>query len=431
MPYHLTLQFSKWRVKLILAAAALGFIASVIYYTQYLADQIINREKSIVEFFADLVQQYGNSNNSTFGSDISDDAFSDDTGMDFSYYLDKILPAITFPMIITDAEGQPIPDSYDMIDDTTYYDYIRNIDIDKTMNGVQQKEYLLGLIEDMGNKYSPLEIVIQPENFVLNKVYFTHSDLVDQLRNFPIIAIIVVVLFILIGYFAFSSFRNNEETKVWVGMSKEAAHQLGTPLSSILAWIEILRLNKNEPNYIEDTLTEIEKDIGRLNKIATRFSKIGSEPEISRIDIVEILKKVIDYIEKRLPHLARKVDIKHNLPGHPVYVNINIELFEWVIENLLKNAAESIDTMEGIVEIYLLEKDKLIINIKDNGKGMTQATKRQIFYPGFTTKKRGWGLGLSLTKRIIEEYHKGKIYVKDSSPGKGTTFTIELPKINS
>ncbi len=284
----------------------------------------------------------------------------------------------------------------------------------------------MDMLDDMSSNYKP--IVVEDEGVVLSKFYFTHSALIDRLQLFPLIEIVVIATFIIFGYIAFSNIRKSEESKVWVGMAKEAAHQLGTPLSSLLAWIEIMKYNKDNPKAISETLSEMENDVNRLNMIATRFSKIGSIPELTRQNLNEQIEKVSLYFEKRLPHLGRKVKIVRDFDKE-YFADINPELFAWVIENLLKNAAEALDIDEGIVAFSIKEtsKNKIIISVKDNGKGMNSSQRRQVFLPGFTTKKRGWGLGLNLSKRIVEDYHKGRIYIKDTAPGKGTVFNIELP----
>jgi signal transduction histidine kinase len=279
----------------------------------------------------------------------------------------------------------------------------------------------------MNESYPPL-LISDTSGKILQKIYYTHSSLIYNLKWFPFIEILIVVTFVLVGYLAFSNIRRSEESKVWVGMAKEAAHQLGTPLSSMLAWLEILKYSKGNPDSIEETISEMENDISRLNMIATRFSKIGSTPEKREENISESIEKVCGYFEKRLPHLGKRVEIIRNIDQN-VFGDINFELFGWVIENLLKNAAEAIESKHGRVEITLtkIPRKYILISVSDNGKGMTKQQKRQIFHPGFTTKKRGWGLGLSLCKRIVEEYHKGKIYVKETVQGKGTTFFIEIP----
>ena len=231
----------------------------------------------------------------------------------------------------------------------------------------------------------------------------------------PYLEVGIVAIFIVLGYLSFSNIRKAEETKVWVGMAKEAAHQLGTPLSSMLGWIEILKMSSDDPDAVEDTLEEMGNDVERLNVIANRFSKIGSEPKLSRQAVGNIIESACQYFEKRLPHLGKRVEINRNLDFN-VNSYINNDLFVWVIENLLKNAVEAIEDPRGYVNVkmqYIPRSNKIFITVEDSGKGMGAQLKRQVFNPGFTTKKRGWGLGLSLAKRIIEEYHGGKIYVKD------------------
>jgi len=241
---------------------------------------------------------------------------------------------------------------------------------------------------------------------------------------------LTVMTIIGIGYIAFSSAKDSEQSRIWVGMAREAAHQLGTPISSLLAWIELLKLNKSYPEMIENVSSEIENDVERLNIIATRFSKIGSLPDIKPTNIAEKINEVCNYYEKRLPNLARKVTINRKYEN-PLIINANEILIGWVFENLIKNAFEAMDGKNDEITIYSnrLSNKKLQILVKDTGKGMNAKLKLQIFEPGFTTKKRGWGIGLNLVKRIIEEYHLGKIYVKESAPNKGTTFAIELPII--
>jgi signal transduction histidine kinase len=333
--------------------------------------------------------------------------------------INQIVPMITFPVIITDAKDEPsLPYEY----------YTLNIKLDSSLKPSQQLIQLKQMIQKMKGEYEPR--IIKDKGLVIAKFYFSHSPLIDRLKIFPLLEIFIIAVFILIGYIAFSNIRRSEESKVWVGMAKEAAHQLGTPLSSLLAWIEILKFNDNDPKSFNDTLEEMENDINRLNMIATRFSKIGSQPELHKENLNELIENVCGYFEKRLPHLGRKVEIVRTYSTN-IITKINPELFAWVIENLIKNSAEAIENKNGKIKIDVIKtKSKIIINFNDNGKGMSLQQRRQAFYPGFTTKKRGWGLGLSLCKRIVVEYHKGKIYIKDTSPSKGTTFTVELPHKN-
>jgi len=393
---------SKWQIKILLLFVGLVIVTTAVIFTNVIVEELINREKKSMQLYTELYKNWADPE-----SEVTE----------FEILIERIVPMITFPMIITDENNEPYE---------PFEDYTLNIDIDTSLSSSEQKAILVEMLKDMSDNYDP--IIVESDNFVLAKFHFTHSALIDRLQLFPLIEIIVIATFIIIGYLAFSNIRKSEESKVWVGMAKEAAHQLGTPLSSLLAWIEIIRYNNDDPQAITDTLNEMENDIGRLNMIATRFSKIGSLPVLTFENINSEIEKVAVYFEKRLPHIGRKVTIVRDF-DEEYHANINPELFAWVIENLLKNAAESIGISDGIVKFTLSStgKNKVTISVSDNGKGMTAGQRRQVFLPGFTTKKRGWGLGLNLSKRIVEDYHKGKIYIKDTAIGKGTTFNIEIP----
>jgi Histidine kinase-, DNA gyrase B-, and HSP90-like ATPase len=398
---------SKWKIKFFFVLIALSIVVSVILYTQMLVDELIEREQQAITVYTKIFSRITQ---------------AEDNNVDeYFFFIETVTPTITFPIIIADENDQPIED---------YEAFTRNVDLDFSLPYDQQKILLTEMIVEMGQSYPPI-LLNDNDGNVVQKFYYTNSNLINKLRFFPYIEIAILATFIFIGYAAFSFIRKNEETKVWVGMAKEAAHQLGTPLSSLLAWIEILKYSKDEPEAILDTVGEMESDIAKLNTIATRFSKIGSKPEQKILELSEEIEKVCLYFEKRLPHLGRRVELVRKL-DFKSKAAINNELFQWVIENLLKNAAESIEIKEGKVEITVFtDKKKVRIQIKDNGKGMTNKLKRQVFFPGFTTKRRGWGLGLSLCKRIIEQYHNGKIYIKESQVGVGTTFMIELPRVNN
>lgn len=255
-------------------------------------------------------------------------------------------------------------------------------------------------------------------------VCYDESMMLKRLAIYPYIQLGVVVLFVMISIFALFSAMRSEQNKLWVGLSKETAHQLGTPISSLMAWIEVMR-----ESYPDDVLIpEMEKDIRRLELVAERFSKIGSVPEPKAADILEVLGRVLEYMDKRV---SSKVVIRSHFPEHPVVVEIIPSLFEWVAENLCKNA---VDAMGGSGRIDVCVEDDgdcVYVEVRDTGKGIAKSNFNTVFKPGFTTKTRGWGLGLSLAKRIVEEYHGGKIYVKDSVIGQGTTFCIELPRENA
>jgi len=252
-------------------------------------------------------------------------------------------------------------------------------------------------------------------------IYYKDSALLYRLRYYPVYQLGFIGLFMFIAYFMFSASRRSEQNKVWAGMAKETAHQIGTPLSSLMAWTELLK----EKEGTEQMVTEMEKDIKRLETITERFSKIGSKSELQKRDIVSLVSQSIEYLKARMP-VNTEFDIQ--VPGKEIIIPLNSVLFEWVIENLITNA---VDAMKGKGKISVSiteEENKIVINISDTGDGIDRSIIKNIFKPGVTSKKRGWGLGLSLSKRIIEEYHKGSIFVMKSEKGKGTTFTIRLPK---
>ncbi|MCB0503196.1 MAG: HAMP domain-containing histidine kinase [Bacteroidetes bacterium] len=297
--------------------------------------------------------------------------------------------------------------------------YHNNLDTTKVSN----PKYL----EKQVKRFSKLNQVIelnfdQSENHYL---YYGDSDLLRKVKLYPFFQLGLIGLFILISYIAFNASKRAEQNRVWVGMAKETAHQLGTPLSSIAAWIEIL---KDKWRDEEDTsiLNDLDKDVQRLELVADRFSKIGSPPKLTDEALQPLVKKVVEYISKRA---SSKVVISlEDTTADELHVSMNLSLMDWVLENLLKNALDAIEDV-GKIEVVIKEKNELaVIEITDSGKGIPKSKHHTIFEPGFSTKKRGWGIGLTLVKRIVEQYHSGRIYVKQSVPGKGTTFRIELSK---
>ena len=318
---------------------------------------------------------------------------------------DKIIKSNTsIPMILVDEDGNIGANSY------------LNLDTIKAKN----PEYLKAQLEIMKEQNNPIEIT-----FAKNRkqfIYYRNSDLLNKLSYYPLTLILILALFLSLIYMMFTSSKIAEQNKLWTGMAKETDHQIGTPLSSLLGWIAILKMENIDKKYIN----EIEKDVHRLNTIANRFSKIGSLPKLKRMDLISVTKNAYEYLEYRS---SKQISFKFISDEKELFCNINEELYEWVIENLIKNA---IDAMLGKGELILSvasDNNKIIINISDTGKGMVKSQFRKIFNPGFTTKKRGWGLGLSLSKRIIEDYHTGKILVKNSEINKGTTFQIILDKV--
>lgn len=319
---------------------------------------------------------------------------------------DKIIKSNTnIPMILVDENGNIGANSY------------LNLDPVKA----KDPAFLLKQLEIMKEQNSPIEI-----NFAKNRtqyIYYRNSDLLNKLSYYPLALILILTLFLTVIYMMFTSSKVAEQNKLWTGMAKETAHQIGTPLSSLLGWIAILKMENADDKYVD----EIEKDVHRLNTIANRFSKIGSLPTLEKLDIIAVTKNAYEYLEYRS---SKQISFSFNTSETNLYSTINDELYSWVIENLIKNA---IDAMLGKGELAVAitaDAKKIKIDITDTGKGMAKSQFKKIFKPGFTTKKRGWGLGLSLSKRIIEDYHKGKIVVKNSEINKGTTFQIVLDKIS-
>jgi signal transduction histidine kinase len=265
---------------------------------------------------------------------------------------------------------------------------------------------------------SPMKIDLK--NGKSNYIFYKESTILMKLTVYPYIQLTVIVIFIIISYLAFSFSRRAEQNKVWLGLSRETAHQLGTPTSSLLAWVELLK----ETNKDSSLISELEKDVLRLNIITERFSKIGSIPKLEPMDLYSVLKESVEYMKNRVPV---SISLYIAVPEKPIIVSINNHLFGWVLENLIKNAIDAV-VDKGLIDIKISTHQKIVnIDIFDNGKGISKGNFKRIFRPGFTTKLRGWGLGLSLTKRIIEEYHHGKIFVLHSELNRGTTFRITLP----
>jgi hypothetical protein len=320
-----------------------------------------------------------------------------------SFISEIVLNSATVPVIFTDESKQKVLD-------------FGNLDAEK----IKDTSFVRTTIESMALQNPPIEIDLG--NNQKNYIFYYNSFLLTQLKYYPFIQFAIVGLFLLIAYILFSTSRKAEQNQVWVGMAKETAHQLGTPLSSLIAWMELLQ-NKNIDPMLLD---EMKKDVKRLETITERFSKIGSVPSLENVQLAVVLDNVINYLQARV---SNKVKITLDT-GNAKEINVplNVSLFEWVIENLCKNAVDAMDG-EGFIHIQLTDLTQYVyIDVSDTGKGIPKSKFKTVFQPGYTTKQRGWGLGLSLVKRIIEDYHKGKIFVKRSEAGKGTTFRIVLNK---
>ena len=376
-----------WKTYLII----IGILVLVIsmLYTTFLATKLKEGEEKSVQLYARAIEDL------TKASDVTND-ISLQLTQDFK-----------IPAILTDNKDNII----------TAVNFSDELNEDTLFLKDQLKEI-------KSNGYKPIDI---KDEFVNQKVYYKNSRLYTYLTYFPYIQLLLLSVFIGMGYLGISAARKSEQNRLWVGMAKETAHQLGTPISAIIAWIEHLKvMAEDDPDQME-VLSELNNDVQKLERVADRFSKIGSIPVLTQNDVYQLLENTRIYMGKRAP---RKVEFV--FPQFPndqlIKISVNAPLFDWVLENLIRNA---LDAMEGKgvigAEVYE-DPNNVFIDISDTGKGMTSKQAGNIFKPGFTTKARGWGLGLSLSKRIIEEYHGGKIFVKKTSPGKGTTFTIRLPK---
>ncbi|MDG1742964.1 MAG: HAMP domain-containing sensor histidine kinase [Polaribacter sp.] len=328
------------------------------------------------------------------------------TNIDLNANVDLPLKVIesnsNIPMILVNEKGT--------------IEYFQNLDSLKSLN----PKYLANQLAKMKSENEPIKVSYNGKN--IQFIYYRNSDLLNKLTYYPVALIFILLLFLSVIYMFYNANKVAETNKLWTGMAKETAHQIGTPLSSLLGWIAILKMEKIEDKYVE----EIENDVSRLNTIANRFSKIGSMPELKKENIVAQTKQAFDYLESRS---SKQISFEFRSVNNEIYTNINKELFGWVIENLIKN---SMDAMLGKGHLLLTIENpskKVKITISDTGKGIPKKLYKQIFKPGFTTKKRGWGLGLSLSKRIIEDYHKGSVFVHKSEIDKGTSFQILLDLI--
>ena len=374
-----------WKLALLFFAVIIGLFS--LLYTQNLVNSLKSEEKKKVELWAKAERQLINSPDNN-------------QNQDFLYSI--IENNSTVPVILTDGA--------DSIISSMNFDSIK----------IKDDRLIKKELSRMKEKTKP--IIIDIGRGQINRIYYRESTILRKLTYFPYVQLSVIILFILVSYIAFSSSRKAEQNQVWVGMSKETAHQLGTPTSSLAGWIEILQLKHPEISITE----ELSRDLTRLEKVAERFSKIGSRPDLSLENIIAVINQTLDYLKSRT---SSKVVIKIDSGNlKEILVPINSALFSWVIENVCKNAVDAI-TGEGEISIRISENEQAaLVDISDNGKGIPKSAYKRIFKPGYTTKKTGWGLGLSLAKRIIEEYHDGKIFVRHSEVGKGSSFRILMKK---
>jgi anti-sigma regulatory factor (Ser/Thr protein kinase) len=316
-----------------------------------------------------------------------------------------------FGKVIENNETVPVI----VLDSLDNISFMRNIDPVK----MQNPRYVKKKLKQMKEASDPIIVNVTPTERQF--LYYSKSTILTKLTVYPFVQLGIILLFILVAYFAFSSSRNAEQNQVWVGLSKETAHQLGTPISSLLAWLEMMKLKSSDP----DLLIELEKDVKRLEKITERFSKIGSKPILKKDNLIMVISSAVNYLKTRT---SGSVKFNVHLTSEELLVPINASLFEWVIENICKNAIDATNG-QGEVDIFISDHNQVVyIDVSDTGKGISKGLFKTIFKPGYTTKERGWGLGLSLAKRIVEEYHDGRIFVHQSEIGKGTVIRIVLKK---
>ena len=380
----------KRQLKIALILAAVAIAAASLVVSHYLVRDLENEERARMEIWAEAMHTLSTA----------------DENADLNLVLKVLEQNHNIPVIVTDANGE-VQISRNVTSITSVKDISRE-------DSIAHLKKMAATMETQGRM---IKVQIGEEDQDFLTVCYDDSLLLTRLEYYPYIQLAVVMLFIIIAIFALLVSKKAEQNKVWVGLSKETAHQLGTPISSLMAWTEILR-----ENYPDDVLIpEMDKDVKRLQLIADRFSKIGSAPEMKDVELGELLQHVVEYMNRRT---SQKVEITYTTPE--ITVNVNPQLFEWVFENLCKNAVDAMEG-KGTINISAHADDRItIIDVSDNGKGITSQNLQDVFKPGYTTKKRGWGLGLSLAKRIVEEYHHGKIYVLASERGKGTTFRIEM-----
>jgi nitrogen fixation/metabolism regulation signal transduction histidine kinase len=383
------LKFREGRFLFIIGAISIAFFSLLV--SHYLVKDLSEEERNKVKIWSEALKTINNA----------------DADTDLTLVLSVLNSNNTIPVIVFDNEGE--------------VQTFRNITI-TPKDSLKQLQKISQVYQSYKDKHIRINLTVDPQkkskdDFI--DIYYDDSLLLKRLAYYPYVQLLVVVIFVFIAIFALLSAKKAEQNKVWVGLSKETAHQLGTPISSLMAWMEILRSKYSSDKLLD----EMNNDVNRLRLIADRFSKIGSMPRPETYDLEKVIENAVTYMKKRT---SKKVKYTLQLPEEKLKVALNLSLFEWVIENLCKNA---IDAMNGQGEITInvfTNVNRIYIEFTDTGKGVSKSNYKRIFKPGFTTKKRGWGLGLSLAKRIVEEYHTGKIYVKSSEPNKGTTFRIEL-----
>ncbi len=382
-------------IKRILILIAIVLIFSLLRYTQIVVNKLREDSSNLVRFYAEVYAK----------------AATDYGEQDFSFIFDQIIRKISIPMVLS-QEIDKKPTAW------------KGIGLDEKNNTDKNLAKVQSLMNEMDLSNQPIPLKYNGK--ILGYIHYGDTELIKRLKMLPFVEIAVVGLFIFLGYMGFHVIRSSEKRSIWVGMAKETAHQLGTPLSSMMGWLELLKI-KDRPF---EEVDEMSKDLKRLEKITTRFSKIGSVPFFQLTPINTVIEDAVEYYKRRLPQLGPKVNLNF-VTGGDYQVKINADLFSWAVENLIKNALDAVPEENGsiVLSTKLVKKGKFIaVDIMDNGKGISKRDRKNVFRPGYSTKKRGWGLGLSLAQRIIKDYHHGKIFVKESKPGEATVMRILLKK---
>lgn len=383
--------------KALLFILAITIVGLTFWYTHQLVDTLKVKATDFLYFRVKL-----------FESNIN----NPDNDADVGFFFNEIIKNADYPVIWADAEKNP----------QSWLNISSSLDSVRTLN--KQDSFLLkSIMIEMESENKP--IAINYHGTVLGYYYYGFPPEVQKIKNLPVYTFLSGSIFIFLGYLGFAYIKKSEQRNIWVGMAKETAHQLGTPLSSLAGWLELIEADERQKTK---AIKEMNNDLDRLKKIANRFSKIGSVPILKRVNISELIENISGYFRKRLPNIGKKIKIDYKNPGG-IYTMLNKDLFEWVLENLIKNAIDAIDSDEGEIVISLqrnLYPNYISIDISDNGKGIATQNKTSIFKPGFSTKKRGWGLGLSLAKRIVEEYHQGRLFLAESKTNSGSIFRINL-----
>ena len=367
-------------------------ISSLLMYSQSIVNKLRNDNREIVQLYAEIIAA----------------TVKDESDANLSFVFDEIIKKVQFPLIYSDRNHIPIY-SKNLPEDLNQKDLLKH---QKTMSA-QNKPISLDFIDSNSGKYLHIGFL-----------YYGDSNLIKRLQWLPFLEIGAVAIFIILGFAGFSLIRNSEKRHIWVGMARETAHQLGTPVSALMGWVDII---KNNPQKLDDVLDEMSTDINRLEQIVDRFSKMGSEAKMEEYDLSNVIENVKIYLERRLPSIGKNVQI-NNQVEEGLLLNGNSILVSWALENIIKNAIDAIDHDKGKIEIKNIKGNNTIyITISDNGRGIPHKDRKNVFRPGFSSKAKGWGMGLSLVKRIIEDIHAGKIEVKESSKTEGTTIQISIP----